>query len=67
MMSPGFETIPGSGRGERELVEIVRYDPVWPARFMEWRGRLAGALQPLRSHGSSTWGSTAVPGLAQSR
>ncbi len=63
MMSPGFETIPGSGRGERELVEIVPYDPVWPARFMEWRGRLAGALQPLAPRIEHV-GSTAVPGLA---
>ncbi len=63
MMSPGFETIPGSGRGEREPVEIVPYDAAWPVRFMDWRDLLAAALHPMAPRIEHV-GSTAVPGLA---
>lgn len=63
MVSPGFETIPGSGRGDREPVEIVPYDTGWPARFMDWRDRLAGAVK-LPALRIEHVGSTSVPGLA---
>lgn len=63
MTSPGFETIPGSGRGDREPVEIVSYDTAWPARFVDWHDRLAGALGPIAPRIEHV-GSTSVPGLA---
>jgi GrpB-like predicted nucleotidyltransferase (UPF0157 family) len=44
-------------------VEIVDYEPVWPARFEELRRRLAEALGPLAKRIEHV-GSTAVPGLA---
>lgn len=63
LTSPGFETIPGSGRGEREPVELVAYDAAWPARFLDWRLRLAAAIGPPAVRIEHV-GSTAVPGLA---
>jgi GrpB-like predicted nucleotidyltransferase (UPF0157 family) len=48
--------------GRNELVEIVEYDPAWPAAFETERERLA----PLLPAGAQLhhFGSTAVPGLA---
>jgi GrpB-like predicted nucleotidyltransferase (UPF0157 family) len=63
MTSPGFETVPGSGRGDREPVEIVIYDALWPARFMDWRHKLAESLNPIAPRIEHV-GSTSVPGLA---
>jgi GrpB-like predicted nucleotidyltransferase (UPF0157 family) len=45
-------------------VEIVPYDPAWPARFEEERLLLAEALGPWLDGGIHHVGSTAVPGLA---
>jgi GrpB-like predicted nucleotidyltransferase (UPF0157 family) len=44
-------------------IEIVGYDPAWPARYEEMRARLAGALGPTAVRIDHV-GSTAVPGLA---
>lgn len=44
-------------------VEIVGYDPRWPARFETERRRLQGVLEPWVSGGVHHVGSTAVPGL----
>ena len=44
-------------------VEVVAYDPAWPARFEQLRDRLAGALGPLALSIEHV-GSTSVPGLA---
>ncbi len=63
MVSPGFETVPGSGRGQREPVELVPYDAEWPGRFIGWRDRLAGALSHIAPRIEHI-GSTSVPGLA---
>jgi GrpB-like predicted nucleotidyltransferase (UPF0157 family) len=59
---PGFQVVGGSDRAAADPVEVVAYDPEWPARFKRWRARLAVAL------GASVLsvdhvGSTAVPGL----
>ncbi len=59
-MAPGFEQIPGSDR-ELDLIEIVPYNPDWPARFDAWKMRLLGALTQARR--IDHVGSTAVPGL----
>jgi len=45
-------------------VEIVDYDPAWPARFAEERQALAGVLGPWLAGPIEHIGSTAVPGLA---
>lgn len=63
VMTPGFETIRGSGRESREPVEIVPYDPAWPVRFVGWRDTLAGALDSIAPRIEHV-GSTSVPGLA---
>lgn len=45
------------------LIEVVSYDPAWPAHFEDEKGRIVQALGTLLAvleHG----GSTAVPGLA---
>lgn len=52
----------GNTRGG-EPMEIVPYDPVWPATFAEWRDRLAAALGGA-AVAIEHIGSTAVPGLA---
>jgi GrpB-like predicted nucleotidyltransferase (UPF0157 family) len=44
-------------------IEIVDYDPAWPARFEAMRARLAQALGPVAVRIDHV-GSTAVPGLA---
>jgi GrpB-like predicted nucleotidyltransferase (UPF0157 family) len=61
-MAPGFEIIPGSDRGV-EPIELVPYDPRWPAQFDLWRARLLGVL-PSAARRIDHVGSTAVPGLA---
>lgn len=47
--------------GRNAPVEIVPYDPRWPASFQAERERLAPLLQGAEIH---HFGSTAVPGLA---
>lgn len=58
---PDFELMPASGRGH-EPIEIVPYDPAWPAAFEIWRDRLATALGPVARR-IVHYGSTSVPGL----
>jgi GrpB-like predicted nucleotidyltransferase (UPF0157 family) len=60
-MDPTFELSPNTGR-EPEPIELVAYDPTWPARFEEWREKLLAAL-PVAPRGIEHVGSTAVPGL----
>lgn len=48
---------------ESQPIEIVAYDPEWPARFEQERVALAGALGDLAMDGIHHVGSTAVPGL----
>lgn len=45
-------------------VEIVRYDPAWPAVFDTEADRLHAALDAMEVCGIEHFGSTAVPGLA---
>jgi GrpB-like predicted nucleotidyltransferase (UPF0157 family) len=45
-------------------IEIVEYDPRWPAMFAEEAALLRGALAPGFVVGLEHFGSTAVPGLA---
>jgi GrpB-like predicted nucleotidyltransferase (UPF0157 family) len=59
---PGWEQVVGSDR-QAEPVEIVPYDPAWPAVFGAWRDRLAGRLGPVAERIEHV-GSTSVPGLA---
>src|SRR5579864_4047225 len=40
----GFEFAAGSGRAERDPIEIVSYSETWPLRFAAWQTRLAEAL-----------------------
>jgi GrpB-like predicted nucleotidyltransferase (UPF0157 family) len=49
---------------EDEPVQIVPYDPNWPARFAEERTALAAAIGDWIVGGVHHVGSTAVPGLA---
>jgi GrpB-like predicted nucleotidyltransferase (UPF0157 family) len=61
VMQSGFEVLPDSDR-PLDLIEIVAYDPQWPARFESWRHRLAAALGPVARH-IDHFGSTSIPGL----
>jgi GrpB-like predicted nucleotidyltransferase (UPF0157 family) len=63
LLWPGFESNPGSQPRAAEPVEVVRYDPAWPARFEAWRGSLASLLGPAARRIEHV-GSTSVPGLA---
>jgi GrpB-like predicted nucleotidyltransferase (UPF0157 family) len=60
-MWPGFELLPGSGRGP-DPITLVAYNPDWPARFESWRKKLTDAMQAPRERIQHV-GSTAVPGL----
>jgi GrpB-like predicted nucleotidyltransferase (UPF0157 family) len=60
-MQPGFEVVPGSDRA-LDPIEIVAYDPKWPARFESWREKLAAALGPTARR-IDHFGSTSIPGL----
>lgn len=51
------------GRERNDPIAIVPYDPVWPERFEQMRGRLAAALGPTALRIDHV-GSTAVPGMA---
>lgn len=62
VMQPGFEVAPGSDR-DLDPIEIVAYDPEWPARFESWRAKLAAALGPTARR-IDHFGSTSIPGLA---
>jgi GrpB-like predicted nucleotidyltransferase (UPF0157 family) len=62
VMDPTFELIPNSGRGPDPIV-LTPYDPAWPARFLDWKSKLAAALSPPARRIDHI-GSTSVPGLA---
>jgi GrpB-like predicted nucleotidyltransferase (UPF0157 family) len=49
---------------ETAQVEVVPYDPSWPARFLEEQALLEPVLQPWLVAPTEQIGSTAVPGLA---
>lgn len=59
---PGMEFATGSERADG-AIEVAPYDERWPARFTEWRSRLAAALAAAAIRIEHV-GSTAVPGLA---
>lgn len=46
-----------------EPIQVVAYDPRWPARFERERALLAEAIGPWAGGGIHHVGSTAVPGL----
>ncbi len=46
-----------------QLVEIVEYDPAWPARFADQRGRVSAVLAPWLAGPVEHIGSTSVQGL----
>jgi GrpB-like predicted nucleotidyltransferase (UPF0157 family) len=60
VMDATFELISDTERGI-EPIELVPYDPRWPAQFEEWKARILSVLQPRRI---DHVGSTSVPGLA---
>lgn len=60
---PTFAFVPNSDRSRLDPIQVVPYDPAWPARFEDWRRRLATALGPVARRIDHV-GSTAVPGLA---
>jgi len=62
VMWPGYQVPPGSERAERDPIEVVPYDPAWPARFQSWRTLLATSLATTAARIEHV-GSTAVPGL----
>ncbi|MGA7362309.1 MAG: GrpB family protein [Candidatus Dormiibacterota bacterium] len=43
-------------------VEVVAYDPMWPARYADWEQRLRNAVGPVAQRLDHV-GSTSVPGL----
>ena len=47
-----------------QRIDVVQYDPNWPARFEEERRLLEDVLGPWLEGGIHHVGSTAVPGLA---
>jgi GrpB-like predicted nucleotidyltransferase (UPF0157 family) len=53
-----------SGQPQEARVEIVPYDPVWPARFLDERAFLERVLGSWLAGPIEHVGSTAVPGLA---
>ncbi len=59
---PDMEFTSGSERTDG-TIEVTAYDDSWPARFAEWRARLAAELGPVAIRIEHV-GSTAVPGLA---
>jgi GrpB-like predicted nucleotidyltransferase (UPF0157 family) len=59
--APDRETI---DRLSREDVQIVPYDPAWPARFQEEKAHLLSCLPSDLVVRIEHFGSTAVPGLA---
>jgi GrpB-like predicted nucleotidyltransferase (UPF0157 family) len=61
VMQPGFEVAPGSDR-DLDTIEIVAYDPRWPALFERWCEKLAVALGPTARR-IDHFGSTSIPGL----
>ncbi|HEY6313620.1 MAG TPA: GrpB family protein [Streptosporangiaceae bacterium] len=46
-----------------QLVEIVEYDPAWPARFADRHGQVSAVLAPWLAGPVEHIGSTSVPGL----
>jgi GrpB-like predicted nucleotidyltransferase (UPF0157 family) len=60
---PGFEIVEGSDRSVTDPIDVVPYDPTWPARFAAWREVLADVLGST-AVGIEHIGSTSVPGLA---
>ena len=62
IMWPGYQAPSGSDRAERDPIDVVSYDPTWPAHFQSWRDRLAAALGPTAERIEHV-GSTAVHGL----
>ncbi|HEY5489428.1 MAG TPA: GrpB family protein [Candidatus Limnocylindrales bacterium] len=58
-----FEIVGGSDRIVSDPIEVVEYNPEWPAQFAAWRDRLATALGPTAKRIDHV-GSTSVPGLA---
>jgi GrpB-like predicted nucleotidyltransferase (UPF0157 family) len=58
----GFEIVGGSDRSVSDPIEVVEYNPEWPAQFAAWRDRLAAALGPTAIRIEHV-GSTSVPGL----
>jgi GrpB-like predicted nucleotidyltransferase (UPF0157 family) len=63
LMWPGYQVPAGTDRAESDPIEIVAYDPAWPAQFESWRDRLANALGATAQRIEHV-GSTSVPGLA---
>lgn len=60
-IDPSFEYLAGSERPP-DPIELVPYDPLWPARYESWRQRLAAALGPTARR-IDHFGSTSIPGL----
>jgi GrpB-like predicted nucleotidyltransferase (UPF0157 family) len=63
LLWPGFQYASRSRPRAPEPVRVVAYDRAWPARFADWRERLAGLLGPAARRIEHV-GSTSVPGLA---
>lgn len=62
VLDPGFQLGPNSERAEVEPVELVTYDPTWPAQFEAWKKKILVVL-PKPARRIEHVGSTAVPGL----
>lgn len=62
-VEPTFEILTGTGRPERDPIELVPYDEAWPSIFEAWKDRLLAAM-PRRPRRIDHIGSTSVPGLA---
>jgi GrpB-like predicted nucleotidyltransferase (UPF0157 family) len=45
-------------------IELVEYDPRWPARFEDEAARVRAVLDPALIVGIEHFGSTAIPGMA---
>jgi GrpB-like predicted nucleotidyltransferase (UPF0157 family) len=62
LLVDGYQVIAGSGRAERDPIEIVPYNERWPHLYAGWRERLAQGLG-VTARRIEHVGSTAVPGL----
>jgi GrpB-like predicted nucleotidyltransferase (UPF0157 family) len=59
---PGFQVAEGSAR-RNDPIEVVDYDPSWPASFASWRDEIRAHVGEFASRIEHV-GSTSVPGLA---
>ena len=63
-MGPVTHDGQGWSNADQDRVELVDYDPRWPALFQSEASRLRAALSGILAFSLEHFGSTAIPGLA---